>query len=75
MIIRSALAVCLLAGMVLPATALPAQMAKSAIVHCGSPFHLAQGCCRTCRTAKACGNSCIAADRRCHQPPGCACDG
>jgi beta-lactamase superfamily II metal-dependent hydrolase len=32
-------------------------------------------CCRVCRTGKACGNSCIARSRTCHQPPGCACDG
>ncbi|MCA9662365.1 MAG: hypothetical protein KC486_28755 [Myxococcales bacterium] len=31
-------------------------------------------CCRTCRKGKACGNTCIAADRRCEHPPGCACD-
>jgi competence protein ComEC len=31
-------------------------------------------CCRVCTTGKACGNSCIARDRQCHQPPGCACD-
>ncbi len=31
-------------------------------------------CCRTCRTGRACGNTCIAADRVCHAPPGCACD-
>lgn len=32
-------------------------------------------CCRTCRTGKACGNTCIAADRVCRAAPGCACDG
>ena len=32
-------------------------------------------CCRVCRTGKACGNSCIARNRTCHQPPGCACNG
>lgn len=32
-------------------------------------------CCRICTRGKACGNSCIARDRQCHQPPGCACDG
>jgi hypothetical protein len=34
-----------------------------------------QQCCRVCRAGKACGNSCIAQDKQCHQPPGCACDG
>ncbi len=36
---------------------------------------LAQGCCRVCRTGKACGNSCINRNYTCHQPPGCACNG
>jgi hypothetical protein len=31
-------------------------------------------CCRTCRKGKACGNTCVAVDRRCESPPGCACD-
>ena len=32
-------------------------------------------CCKVCREGKACGDSCIARDRDCHKPPGCACDG
>ena len=32
-------------------------------------------CCRTCRAGKACGDTCITADRTCHVAPGCACDG
>ena len=32
-------------------------------------------CCKVCRKGKACGDSCIARDRVCRQPPGCACDG
>lgn len=32
-------------------------------------------CCKVCHKSKACGNSCIARDKTCHQPPGCACDG
>ncbi|MBL9106359.1 MAG: hypothetical protein JNL82_35885 [Myxococcales bacterium] len=35
----------------------------------------ARTCCRTCRRGKACGDSCIAADKRCDVGPGCACDG
>ena len=31
-------------------------------------------CCKVCRKGKACGNTCIARDRNCTQPPGCACD-
>jgi len=30
-------------------------------------------CCRVCSSGKPCGNSCIAANRTCRQPPGCAC--
>lgn len=30
--------------------------------------------CRRCSTGKACGNSCIARDRQCYTPPGCACN-
>lgn len=33
------------------------------------------GCCKMCRTGKACGNSCISRNKTCHQPPGCACNG
>lgn len=33
------------------------------------------GCCKVCHKGKACGDSCIAQDRECRQPPGCACDG
>jgi hypothetical protein len=32
-------------------------------------------CCEVCRIGKACGNSCIARDKACHQPSGCACNG
>jgi hypothetical protein len=32
-------------------------------------------CCKVCKKGKACGNSCIAREKNCHQPPGCACDG
>lgn len=34
-----------------------------------------RNCCRVCTNGKACGNSCIARNRTCRQPPGCACDG
>lgn len=40
---------------------------------CGAAF--AQACCKICKAGKACGNSCISRDKKCHQPPGCACDG
>lgn len=35
----------------------------------------ARPCCKACSKGKACGDSCIARDKVCHQPPGCACDG
>src|SRR5436309_14123605 len=31
-------------------------------------------CCKYCRKAKACGNSCIKRTHPCHQAAGCACD-
>jgi hypothetical protein len=34
----------------------------------------AAACCKVCNKGKACGDSCIARDKQCHQPPGCACD-
>lgn len=33
------------------------------------------GCCKICKAGKACGDTCIAADKVCHKGPGCACDG
>ncbi len=32
-------------------------------------------CCKVCTKGKVCGNSCIAKEKDCHQPPGCACNG
>lgn len=31
------------------------------------------GCCRMCDGGKPCGDSCIASNLQCNQPPGCAC--
>ena len=43
---------------------------------CGYGAAMAQGgCCKVCRAGKACGDSCIAADKTCHKGKGCACDG
>lgn len=36
---------------------------------------VAQVCCKICTKGKACGNTCIARDKTCHVPRGCACDG
>lgn len=30
-------------------------------------------CCKVCSAGKPCGDGCIARDKRCHEPPGCAC--
>lgn len=35
---------------------------------------MAAGCCKHCSKGKACGDSCIARDRRCSKGAGCACD-
>jgi hypothetical protein len=31
-------------------------------------------CCKMCSKGKACGDSCIAQNKRCSKGPGCACD-
>ena len=41
----------------------------------GTPGATPAACCKVCTKGKACGNSCIAQDKNCQQPPGCACDG
>ena len=38
------------------------------------PVCAAGGCCKMCSKGKACGDSCIAADKTCHKGSGCACD-
>ena len=32
-------------------------------------------CCKVCKKGKACGDSCIARDKKCTKGKGCACDG
>ena len=32
-------------------------------------------CCKTCRSGKACGDSCISKSKTCRAGPGCACNG
>lgn len=34
-----------------------------------------QGCCKTCRKGKACGDSCISTSKSCRVGVGCACNG
>ncbi|MEM7789105.1 MAG: hypothetical protein AAF594_15410 [Bacteroidota bacterium] len=36
---------------------------------------VAMPCCRVCVRGKPCGNTCIARNRECRSPPGCACQG
>lgn len=33
----------------------------------------ADRCCKVCSKGKPCGDTCIAQDKNCHLPPGCAC--
>lgn len=33
----------------------------------------ASACCRVCKSGKPCGDACIASDKTCRKPPGCAC--
>jgi hypothetical protein len=35
---------------------------------------ITEECCKICRKGKACGDTCIARDKECRTPPGCACD-
>jgi hypothetical protein len=42
---------------------------------CNAAFAASVACCKTCSKGKACGNSCIARNKTCHRPRGCACDG
>jgi hypothetical protein len=34
-----------------------------------------EGCCKVCRTGKACGDTCISRSYECHVGSGCACNG
>jgi hypothetical protein len=52
------------------AVPLPGPPASSA-----PPSTLQNDCCRICRIGKPCGDDCIAVDKSCDKPPGCACDG
>ena len=40
-----------------------------------APVCAAEGCCKTCKKGKACGDSCIAKDATCKKGKGCACNG
>ena len=51
------------------------QLCRSDGLEVSSEGALAATCCKVCRKGKACGDSCIARAKTCHQPVGCACDG
>lgn len=34
-----------------------------------------EGCCKVCKSGKACGDSCISRDKSCKKGKGCACNG
>jgi hypothetical protein len=63
------------AGLILAAisvlTIVPLSVSECRI---GAAADAQRNCCRVCSKGKACGNSCIARDRVCRQPQGCACD-
>lgn len=40
----------------------------------GATWASAAPCCKVCQKGKACGDSCIAKDKDCTKPEGCACD-
>lgn len=41
---------------------------------CGTAY-ATEACCKVCKKGKACGDSCIARDKACSKPKGCACNG
>jgi hypothetical protein len=55
-------------------TAASLSIGPAGISPCGSAAYAATGCCKVCKKGKACGDSCIAADKTCHKGSGCACD-
>ena len=59
----------------LPAIALgTATLVSSGGPICGTAY-ASEACCKVCKAGKACGDSCIARDKACSKPKGCACNG
>lgn len=56
-------------------TALMALLILGAGTAAVQPVCAQGGCCKICKAGKACGNTCIARDKRCTAGAGCACDG
>lgn len=51
-----------------------ASLTTAASPICGTAY-AAEACCKVCKKGKACGDSCIAANKSCSKPKGCACNG
>ena len=51
----------------------PAPQTLSPDTKSGADVIVPAACCKVCSKGKPCGNSCIARDRTCTRPPGCAC--
>jgi hypothetical protein len=58
-------------ALLLPLAMLAGDIGRPVIVPCAAAE---TPCCKTCRKGKACGDSCIKADKVCTAGPGCACD-
>ena len=61
-------------GMAIALALMAAASMAGASPLCGTAW-AQQGCCKVCSKGKACGNSCIAKDRKCTKGKGCACNG
>lgn len=49
--------------------------AGSTAMGCSDATGPGGGCCKVCKTGKACGDTCIDANDRCTKSGGCACNG
>lgn len=58
-------------GVLLPVAAL----ALATIGPASEQACAAGGCCKVCRSSKACGDSCISKHKTCSKGKGCACNG
>lgn len=50
-------------------------LALIAPVTAAGPVCAGEVCCKRCKAGKPCGDSCIARDKACDKPKGCACQG
>ncbi|MCA1975290.1 MAG: hypothetical protein LDL44_20860, partial [Caenispirillum sp.] len=56
-----------------PMTPWPEAAPAAAEAPDASSAEVASSCCKHCSKGKPCGDSCIARDKTCKRPPGCAC--